>query len=209
MPAKRGIAVFPHDLSILFFPLFLAVNCMCFKRVFAEVHWPLHTGGELLNSSPLHPSQFSLARALNRRLLGLLELNHNYLPSSDGGESVHCVIHISPPDMKNAPRIQKGNIMSASWIWLARQNLRWGHSRPWVALAALSLPSLSFHPSLPSSLLPTSFYTSPSHFSLFLSPHIPPCLSLSLCLSLLYCPFKVQLQLLCRCQQKICLSVRG
>lgn len=80
---------------------------MCFKRVFARVHWPLNTGGEILNSSPLHPSQFSLASALNRRLPGLLELNHNYLPSSDGGESVHCVIPISPLDMKNALWNQK------------------------------------------------------------------------------------------------------
>lgn len=108
MPAKRSIAVFPRDLSILFFSLFLTVNCMCFKCVFAGVHWPLHTGGELLNSSPLHPGQISLVSALNRRSLGLLELNHNYLPSSDGGESVHCVIPISPLDMKNAPQIQKG-----------------------------------------------------------------------------------------------------
>lgn len=108
MPAKRSVAVFPHDLSILFFPFPLALNCMCFKYVFARVHWPLHTKGELLNSPPLRLSQFSLALALNRGLLGLLELNHNYLPSSDGGESVHCVIPISPPDIKNAPRTQRG-----------------------------------------------------------------------------------------------------
>lgn len=80
---------------------------MCFKRVFARVHWPLNTGGELLNSSPLQPSQLSRASPFNRRLPGLLELNHNYLASSDGGESVHCVIPISPLDMKNAPWNQK------------------------------------------------------------------------------------------------------
>lgn len=63
VPAKRSIAVFPHDLSIpfFFFPFLLTVNCMCFECVFAGVHWPLHPGGELLNSSPLHRSQFSLA----------------------------------------------------------------------------------------------------------------------------------------------------
>lgn len=89
------------------FFLFLSVNLMCFKRVFARVHWPLNTGGELLNSSPLQPSQLSPADPFNRCLPGLLELNHNYLASSDGGESVHCVIPISPLDMKNAPRNQK------------------------------------------------------------------------------------------------------
>lgn len=198
----------PWLIHPLFSPPFLAVNCMCFECACAGVHWPLHTGGELLNSSPLHPSQLSLARALNRRLLGLLELNHNYLPSSGGGESVHCVIPISPPDMKNARRIQRGNIMSVSWIWLARQNLRRGYSRPWVALTALSLPSLSFHPSLPSSfLLSTSFNTSPPYFSLVLSPlHIPPSLS-----SLL--PFQsttaATVPLPAKKKKKICLSVRG
>lgn len=53
--------------------------------------------------------------------------------------------------------IRKGNIMSGSWIWLARQNLRQG-LRPWVAFAALSLP-LSIFWSLHS--LSTSFYTFP------------------------------------------------
>lgn len=152
---------------------FLFPHCMCFKCVFAEVHWPLHAGGELLNCSPLHRSQFSLASAVNRRSLGLLELNHNYLPSSDGGESVHCVIPISPLDMKNAPRIQKGNIMSASWIWLARQNLRRGYSRPWVALTLLFLSTLYLcHPSLPSSL-PLCFYPyiSLSFLPVFVSLH--------------------------------------
>lgn len=165
------------------FLLFLTVNCMCFKFVFAGVHWPLHTGGELLNSSLLHPSQFSLASALYRRSLGLLELNHNYLPSSDGGESVHCVIPISPLDMKNAPWIQMGNIMWVSCIWLAMQNLRRGFSRPWVALTALSPPSLSFLPlSHPQSLC-NSFYTSHPHFSPFFLSHsslLPLFLPLSL-----------------------------
>lgn len=158
-----------------FFPLFFTVNCMCFKCVFAGVHWPLHTGGELLNSSPLHPGQISLASALNRRSLGLLELNHNYLPSSDGGESVHCVIPISPLDMKNASRIQKGG------------TLCWSHGFDWrgriwdgatVVLELLSLLFLSplylFIPLSHPHTLPFSFYTSPSHSSLFLSPSIPP-----------------------------------
>lgn len=66
-------------------------------------------------------------------LTGPLALNHNYLPSSDGGESVHCVIPIALLDiLKKALRIPKGNIMLVSWIRLARQNLRWGYSRPWL-----------------------------------------------------------------------------
>lgn len=60
-----------------------------------------------MNSSPLHPSLLHLASPFSRHLPGLLELNHNYLASSDGGESVHCVIPISPLDMKNAPWNQK------------------------------------------------------------------------------------------------------
>lgn len=157
----------------LFFLLCLTLDCMCFKCVFARVHWPLCTVGELLNSSRLHPSQFSLAPALNRCSLGLLELNHNYLFSSDRGESVHCVILISPLDIKNAPRIQKGNIMLVSWIWLARQNLRRGYSRATVVLELLSLlffsSPLSFHPS---AMHPLSVYFLYDSFSfLSVSPH--------------------------------------
>lgn len=193
-PAMRNIAVFPHDLSVLFFFFFLpllTLNCMCFKYAFAGVHWPLHTGGELLNSSLLHPSQFSLARAVNRCSLGLLELNRNYPPSSDRGESVHCVIPISPLDIKNAPRIQKGNIMLVSWIWLAKQNLRQGYSRPWVTLSVLYLfISLS---SRPLSFCP--------YASLSFSPWF--CLTSSVLLLSLRCSsFGVQLLLLCRCQHK-------
>ena len=172
--AMRSIAVFPHDLSILFF-LFLTLSCMCVKCAFASVHWPLHTGGELLNSSLLHPSRFCLAQALNRRSLGFLEMNRNYLPSSGWGESFHCVIPISPFDIKNAPRTQKGNIMLVSWIWLQRQNLRQVYVRPWLlSLAVLSFVSHSFHPRFSSSLLVFLYIFSFLPLFVSLHPSISP-----------------------------------
>ncbi len=154
------------------------------------------------------PASSAWLSALNRRSLGLLELNHNYLPSSDGGESVHCVIPISPLDMKNASRIQRGNIMSVSWIWLARQNLRLGYGRPWVALSALSLPSPSFHPSLSSFLLCYFFpYISLSFLLVFVSLH-PSCLSFSLRLSLLCCPFSTTAATVLVPAKNVCLGLK-
>lgn len=176
------------------------LNFMCFKRVFARVHWPLNTGGELLNSSPLPPSQFSLASALNRRLPGLLELNHNYLPSSDGGESVHCVIPISPLDMKNALWNQKRE------HYVGLMDLT-GEAEFETGTTSLSCFRCSFSPALylliPSLPLYFLLYI-PPHSSLFLSPFIP----ISPCVSPPYCPFRVQLQLLCQCQQNRLFTVK-
>lgn len=91
-------------------------------------------------------------------------VNRNYLPSSNGGESARCVIPISPLDIKNAPRIQRGNIMSVSWIRLARQNLRRSYGRPWVSL--LFFPSL-FAILTPPSLLLSVHLDLPHSVSLF------------------------------------------
>lgn len=137
---------------------------MCWECVFGGARWPLRTADELSDSSPLHPIQFSLAPTLNRCSLGLLELNHNYLPSLNGGELVHCVIPVSPPDIKRVLWIQRGNIMSVSWIWLLRQNLRQGYGRPWAALSLCLSPftSLIYLP-----LIPSSFSCSISPASLF------------------------------------------
>lgn len=156
------------------FFFFLTVNCMCFECVFAGVHWPLHTGGDLLNSSPLHPSQFFLASSLNRRLLGLLELNHNYLPSSDGGESVHCVIPISPGWHEKRFADSEGEHYVGFMDLTGEAEFETG-LRLSLGCSRCSFPS-PLYLFIPLSL---PLYASPSHYSLFL------CLSFSICLSLL------------------------
>lgn len=177
---------------------------MCFKHVFARAHWPLNTGGELLNSSPLHPSQFSLASPWNRRVPGLSDLNHNYLPSSDGGESVHFVISISPLDMKSAPRHQKREHYVGLIDSTGEAEFETGlkSSLSCFLLLFLSPPSVFWSPSLP---LFSHLYISPRS-SLFLSPFIP---SLSPCVSL---PYRSRLQSemhpMCLCQQNRLFAVK-
>lgn len=176
---------------------------MCFKHVFARVNWPLNTGGELLNSSPLHPSQFSLASPWNRRVPGLSDSNHNYLPS-DVGESVHFVISISPLDMKNAPRHQKREHYVGLMDLTGEAEFEMGLK------SSLSCFRCSFSPALClliPSLPPYSLLYILPHSSLFLSPFIPYS-TLSPCVSLPYRPFRVQMQLLCLCQQNRLFTVR-
>lgn len=111
----------------------------------SSVHLPECTSPYILEVNywiplPLHSGQFSL---LWIDVHWVCEnVNRNYQPSSNRVESVRCVIPISPLDIKNAPWIQRGNIMLVSWIWLARQNLRRGYTRPWVSLLFFSIPAL-------------------------------------------------------------------
>lgn len=154
-----------HLLFFFFSPhswLYVLQVCIC-QCALALTYW-----GELLNSSPLHPSQFFLAQALNRRSPGLLELNHNYLPSSDRGESVHCVIPISPLDIKNVPQTQKGKRNVALMDLTAEAEFETGLPSTLVALALLSLLSLHlfirvYHPhSIHLSFISTPICFSPS-----------------------------------------------
>lgn len=128
----------------------------------SSVHLPECTSPYILEVNywiplPLHSGQFSL---LWIDVHWVCEnVNRNYQPSSNRVESVRCVIPISPLDIKNAPWIQRGNIMLVSWIWLARQNLRRGYTRPWVSLLFFSIPA-------PSALLPVHLaLISPSFLS--------------------------------------------
>lgn len=139
-------------------PLFFSFWTVCAS----SVHLPECTSPYILEVNywiplPLHSGQFSL---LWIDVHWVCEnVNRNYQPSSNRVESVRCVIPISPLDIKNAPWIQRGNIMLVSWIWLARQNLRRGYTRPWVSLLFFSIPA-------PSALLPVHLaLISPSFLS--------------------------------------------
>lgn len=164
----RSIAVFPHELSPPFFslsPLF-SLWTVCAS----SVHLPECTGPYILEVNywiplPLHSGQFSLLWIVVH--WASENVNRSYQPSSNRVESVRCVIPISPLDIKNAPRIQRGNIMLVSWIWLARQNLRRGYTRPWISLLFF------FHPRS----LCTPSCTPTSHFSLIFVSLCPVSLS--------------------------------
>ena len=147
---------YPSSLSSLLFPT------MCFKCVFTGVLWLSHTEGELLNSSLLHPSQFSLAPALNGRSLGLLELNHNYLPSSDWGWiGALCDTHLPAWH-------EKRSADSEGEHYVGLVDLTGEAEFETGVTVVLELLSLLFLSSLYLSI-PLFLY-----ISLFLSPSIPP-----------------------------------